>query len=121
MTVPSSAALRMRRSRDRRRQGDVIVSLEVAPKVTADLVELGWVPAHVCGDKDVLAHALTELVERAIEARVTPALSSPGKVSFMLEIQRGAARQMRGPSRSGSQPEMRTQSQRNVHVPGQCP
>jgi hypothetical protein len=87
MTVPSSAALRMRRSRDRRRQGDVIVSLEVAPKVTADLVELGWVPAHVCGDKDVLAHALTELVERAIEARVTPALSSPGKVSFMLEIQ----------------------------------
>src|SRR6266550_3857748 len=88
MTVPSSAALRMRRSRDRRRQGDVIVSLEVAPKVTADLVELGWVPAHVCGDKDVLAHALTELVERAIEVRVTPALSSPGKVSFMLEIQR---------------------------------
>jgi hypothetical protein len=35
----------------------------------------------------VLAHALTELVERAIEVRVTPALSSPGKVSFMLEIQ----------------------------------
>src|SRR5712671_2797860 len=89
MTVPSSAALRMRRSRDRRRQGDVIVSLDVGPKVTADLTELGWLPARDCGDKDALTHALTELVERAIELRVTPALSSQGKVSFMLEIQRG--------------------------------
>src|SRR6266436_370394 len=88
MTAPSPPALRMRRSRQRARRGDVIVSLDVGPKVTADLVVLGWVPAHVCGDKDVLAHALTELVERAIEVRVTPALSSPGKVSFMLEIQR---------------------------------
>src|SRR6266436_3046515 len=87
MTAPSPPALRMRRSRQRARRGDVIVSLDVGPKVTADLVVLGWVPAHVCGDKDVLAHALTELVERAIEVRVTPALSSPGKVSFMLEIQ----------------------------------
>jgi len=78
----------MRRSRDRRRQGDVIVSLEVAPKVTADLVELGWLPARASGDKDALTHALTELIERAIEVRVTPALSSQGKVSFMLEVQR---------------------------------
>ena len=86
MTVPSPAALRMRRSRDRRRQGDVIVSVEVGPKVTANLVELGWLE-HNCGDKDTLTRALTELVERAIEVRVTPALSSPGKVGFMLEIQ----------------------------------
>jgi hypothetical protein len=85
MTAPSLAAVRMRRTRERRRQGDVIVSVEVGPKVTADLVELGWVPAHVCGDKDTLTRALTEFVERAIEVRVTPALSSPGKVGFMLE------------------------------------
>jgi hypothetical protein len=87
MTPLSSAALRMRRSRDRRRQGDVSVSLDVGPKVTADLVELGWVPAPDC-DKDALTHALIDLIERAIEARVAPALSSQGKVSFMLEIQR---------------------------------
>ena len=87
MTVPSSAALRMRRSQDRRRQGDVIVSLDVGPKVTADLVELGWLE-HDCGDKDTLTRALTEFVERAIEVRVTPALSSQGEASFMLEIQR---------------------------------
>ena len=48
MTAPSPAAVRMRRTRERRRQGDVIVSVEV-----------------------------------------TPALSSPGKVGFMLEIQHG--------------------------------
>ena len=89
MTVPSSATLRMRRSRDRRRQGDAIVSLELRPKVTADLVGLGWLPVPGCGDKDALTSALIELVERAIELRVTPALSSQGNVSFMLEIQRG--------------------------------
>ena len=87
MTVPSSAALRMRRSRDRRRQGDVIVSIDVGPKVTADLVDLGWLSAPDC-DKDALAHALNGFIERAIEVRVTPALSSQGKASFMLEIQR---------------------------------
>ena len=88
MTVPSSAALRMRRSRDRRRQGDVIVSLDVGPKVTADLVDLGWLTASDC-DKGALTHALIDLIERAIEVRVTPAPSSQGKVGFMLEIQHG--------------------------------
>jgi hypothetical protein len=77
----------MRRSRDRRRQGDAIVSLELGPSVTTDLVELGWLRAPDC-DKDTLTRALTELVERAIEVRVGPALGSPGKISFMLEIQR---------------------------------
>jgi hypothetical protein len=56
-------------------------------KVTADLVDLGWLPAPDC-DKDALTHALIDLIERAIEARVGPALGSPGKISFMLEIQR---------------------------------
>ena len=88
MTAPSLAAVRMRRTRERRRQGDVIVSLDVGPKVTADLVGLGWLE-HDCGDKDTLTRALTEFVERAIEVRVTPALSSQDKASFMLEIQRG--------------------------------
>ena len=87
MTVPSSAALRMRRSRERRRLGDVIVSLDVGPKVIADLTELGWLTAPDC-DKGALTHALIDLIERALEVRVGPALGSPGKTSFMLEIQR---------------------------------
>jgi hypothetical protein len=88
MTPLSSAALRMRRSRDRRRQGDVIVSLDVGPKVTADLVALGWLRVSDRCNKDALTRALTGFIERAIEVRVTSALSSQGKASFMLEIQR---------------------------------
>src|ERR1700724_3647466 len=78
MTVPSSAELRMRRSRERRRQGDMVVSLAVGPSATADLVDLGWLPA---------PDALTELLERAIRARVTPSTGSEeGKVCFFCEI-----------------------------------
>ena len=88
MTAPSLAAVRMRRTRERRRQGDVIVSVEVGPKVTADLVDLGWLTASDC-DKGALTHALIDLIERAIEVRVTLAPSSQGKVGFMLEIQHG--------------------------------
>jgi hypothetical protein len=89
MTVPSLAALRMRRSRERARHGDLIVGLEVGPKVIADLTELGWLPARDCGDKDTLTRALIELVERAIRARATPSTGSgEGKVCFFCEIQR---------------------------------
>jgi hypothetical protein len=87
MGAPSAAALRMRRSRERRRHGDVIVSLEMGPNVTADLADLGWLPVPDCVEKDALARALIELIERGIEVRVTPAPRSQGKVSFMLEIQ----------------------------------
>jgi hypothetical protein len=54
----SPAALRMRRSRERRRRGDMVVSLTVGPKVTADLVDLGWLPAPDC-DKGALLLAPT--------------------------------------------------------------
>jgi hypothetical protein len=40
MTAPSAAALRMRRSRERRRQGDAMVSLDVGPNAIADLADL---------------------------------------------------------------------------------
>jgi hypothetical protein len=41
MTAPSPAALGMRRSRERRRRGAVIVKLEIGPNMTTDLVALG--------------------------------------------------------------------------------
>ena len=66
----------------------MVVSLAVGPSATADLVDLGWLRAPDC-DKEALSHALIDLIERAIEVRVPPALSSQGKASFMLEIQRG--------------------------------
>jgi hypothetical protein len=101
MTAPSPAAVRMRRTRERRRLGQAIVSLELRPKVTADLVGLGWLPVPGCGDKDALTSALIELIERAIEARVTPALSSQGKVSF----KSNAARPTRWSTSGGCQPD----------------
>ena len=88
MGAPSAAALRMRRSRERRQRGDMIVSLEVGPNTTADLADLGWLPPSGRVDKDALARALIKFIERGIELRVTPAPSSPGKVSFVLDIQR---------------------------------
>jgi hypothetical protein len=72
MTAPSPGALRMRRSRERRRLGDVIVNLEVGPNITADLADLGWLPEPDRVDKDALAGALIELIERAIAMRVRP-------------------------------------------------
>ena len=88
MTAPSPAALRMRKSRERRRQGNVMVGLEIGPSATADLVALGWLSELKTVDKDPLAPALVGLIDRAIAIRVTPSTGSEGKVSFMLEIQR---------------------------------
>ena len=86
-TAPSAAALRMRRSRERRRQGDVIVSLEVGPNMTADLVDLGWLPAPDHGDKNAVTRALIKLFERAIQAQVTQSTGLE-QICFLCEIKR---------------------------------
>src|SRR6516225_9406166 len=52
-----SGALRMRRSRECRRQGHVKASLEVASGATTDLVALGWLTCPDRVDKDALARA----------------------------------------------------------------
>jgi hypothetical protein len=85
--LPSPAALRMRRLRERRRQGDVMVSLEVGPNMTADLADLGWLaePDHV--DKGAIARALNDLVERAIWAHVTPSTGSQSQICFTCGLQ----------------------------------
>jgi hypothetical protein len=82
MTAPSPGALRMRRSRERRRQGDVMVRLEVSPSATADLVALGWLPAPDRVDKDALARALVGLIDRALTMYVTPSTMESESVCF---------------------------------------
>jgi hypothetical protein len=82
MTAPSPAALRMRRSRERRRQGGVMVRLEVASGATADLVALGWILEPDRGDKDALARALAGLINQAIAMRVTPSTTESEDVCF---------------------------------------
>jgi hypothetical protein len=61
----------MRRSRERRRLGDVCVSLEVGSHVIVDLVALGCLSAPDRADKDALSRALVDLIERAMAMRVT--------------------------------------------------
>jgi hypothetical protein len=86
MGTPSAAALRMQRSRQRRRQGGVMVNLEVGPGVIADLVALGWLPAADRGDKEALTLALNFLIERAIGARVAPPTGSHDQLGFMCTL-----------------------------------
>jgi hypothetical protein len=68
----SSGAERTRRWRERRRQGVVVVSFDVAPDVTARLIRSGWLDA----TKEAIATALVELAEKATELEVTPASRS---------------------------------------------
>jgi hypothetical protein len=78
MTAPSPGALRMRRSRERRRQGDVMVTLKVGPNMTANLANLDWLPAPDRVDKDTIARALAGLIDHAITMRVTPSAGIEG-------------------------------------------
>ena len=90
MTAPAPATLRMRRSRERRRQGDVIVKLEIGPNMTTDLVALGWLPAPDRIAKDALVPALLGLINQGIAMRVTPpSMGSEGVCFTPLHVTAG--------------------------------
>jgi hypothetical protein len=72
----SLGAERTRRWRERRRQGVVVVSFDVAPDVTAKLIRLGWLDATKRSDKEAIATALIEVAGKATELEVTPASRS---------------------------------------------
>ena len=72
----SLGAERTRRWRERRQQGVVVVSFDVAPDMTGKLVHLGWLDATKRGDKEAIATAFVELAEKATELEVTPASCS---------------------------------------------
>jgi len=72
----SLGAERTRRWRERRRQGVVVVSFDVAPDVTAKLIGLGWLDPNKRDDKEAIATVLIEVAEKATELEVTPASCS---------------------------------------------
>src|SRR5215471_17846439 len=86
MKQTSPAASRMRRSRERRRRGQAIVSLEIGSTVVPKLVALGWLSEPDQADKGAIARALTDLIERAFLARVTPFAGSQGRSSFVCDL-----------------------------------
>jgi hypothetical protein len=83
----TSGAERMRRSRERRRQGEAIVTIKVGQGVIADLTALGWLPETDLRDKSAIARALTELAERVIWSHVTPSTGSQGQICFTCGLQ----------------------------------
>jgi hypothetical protein len=76
----------MRRLRERRRQGDVMLSLDVGCGAIAILVKLGWLPEADRGDKGAVTHALIDLYNRAAQVRLTPSIRSQDRLSFMCEL-----------------------------------
>jgi hypothetical protein len=71
----SLGAERTRRWRQKREQGVVVVSFDVAPDVTAKLIRLGWLDENKRGDKKAIATALIELAEKAAALEIPPARS----------------------------------------------
>ena len=69
----SPGAERTRRWREKRQQGVVVVTFDVAPNITDELVRVGWLDATKRGDKKAIATAFIKLAEKAIELEVTPA------------------------------------------------
>jgi hypothetical protein len=72
----SPGAERTRRWREKRQQGVVVVSFDVAPDVTGKLIRFGWLDATKRGDKEAIATAFIELAEKAAELALTPASRS---------------------------------------------
>ena len=87
--APSGGARRMRRLRERRRRGDVMVSLDVGPGAIAALIKLGWLPEDYRGDKGVVTRALIDIYDRAIQVRLTPSVGSQDRLSFVCELDLG--------------------------------
>jgi hypothetical protein len=61
----------MRRSRERRRLGGVIVSLELGLSEISDLVDLGWLPEAARRDSGTLTRALVDLIQQTTSMRLT--------------------------------------------------
>src|ERR1700730_5187719 len=72
----SLGAERTRRWREKRQQGVVVVTFDVAPNITGELVRFGWLDATKRGDKEAVSTALIELAEKATELEVSPASRS---------------------------------------------
>jgi len=80
----------MQRSRERRRRGSALVSLEIPLRLIADrLIALGWLLAPDRGDKAALTGALSGLIVRAIQTRVIPSVGPKAKVTFSCDIHPG--------------------------------
>ena len=63
------------------------MALKVEPNVIAALSALGWLRENDHRVKGAIARALTDFVERAIWAQVSPSTGSQGQICFVSELQ----------------------------------
>ncbi len=92
--APSLAALRMRRSRERRQKGDIIISLQIPQSVISQLAALGWLVAQRNDDKGAVIHALAEFIDQALKLRVTPRAGAHDGVIFVAEIPQSTVKRL---------------------------
>jgi len=72
----SPGAERTRRWREKRQQGVVVVSVDVAQDIVAEFIRFGWLDEAKGCDKEAIATALIELTRKATELEITPASRS---------------------------------------------
>jgi hypothetical protein len=70
---PSPGALRMRRFRQRRKQGDVSVEMELYQAGIERLIELGWLRKDNRGNRKAVTEAFLKFAGRAFNMGVGPA------------------------------------------------
>jgi hypothetical protein len=71
-TPPATSAARMRRLRERREKGTVLVVVPVLGSGIRLLVELGWLDANSRADRKAVRGALSRLANRALALRTRP-------------------------------------------------
>ena len=62
----TTSAERMRRLRERRREGAVVVSVEIEPQAITELTRLGWLAPWQRSDPEAVADAVLDLGARAL-------------------------------------------------------
>jgi hypothetical protein len=68
--MPTSSTERMRRVRQRRREGVVLVKILVPGEAVSDLTALGWLPAGAPAKS--VPDALVSMLNHALDCRVGP-------------------------------------------------
>jgi hypothetical protein len=68
----SPGAERMRRHRERRRQGKVCVFIELDPGTISGLIELGWLPGGRRDDQSMVIDAFCRFIGYALDVTRNP-------------------------------------------------
>ena len=90
--VENPGSARMRRSRERRRQGIVLLKkIEIGPDLTSALVEFGWLHESQRQDEGAVSDAIGALTYASLNAGIKPIQTGKALVPVALEAIQEAA------------------------------